>query len=317
VVVSGKEWWIRTEHSNENPAKRYYEAYCDGKNIFSFTKFAVKEDTANPPINDSSLVVDTGNFPPYISGGINPVWVAFCSGYHLMEAKNGRIAAFWDWPRPTFFKTNYPIRATWEFLDGDALIPSRISYWNEGRILRAVIPPAAAQNLSTNAMAKGISAKTDFAAAPEPFDQGFTNAVYEVLESGKVGTTTIPLHFKLTLNAVQGSDDGGYALRTSWVFEGKVSESSAVVTKPLFVLAPTNKTLVTDYRIRRDYPNIKEARYMATNGAVMTEKELVAIPAVKVQVEHLNQTRGVLLVIVCTLVILFASASVFWWKKTR
>lgn len=286
VRTLGVEWSIRTDVKKGNQAGRYDEAYFDGTNLFSLTKF----ENAHGGVDDSVGVVELSEVPDFRPSAVSPVWLAFCSGNYLGQRTDGRIAPVWELPRDSVKDPAYPILAKWQFTDSHKSVPKSVVFWNRGQVWDLGGTPLkglagskqATNNPSRSNELIGVNLKAVFHAAPNPFTSGYTNAIYEVLATTNVGSRVLPLHFILTRFGPRRSGPPPSELLTMWTIEGRVMTVSTAEERPRFDPDTSLRTIVTDQRIRKKYPAITmDARYLAQNGMWLTERGLETLPEIK------------------------------------
>lgn len=341
VVAEDTKWFIRTE-ALEGPAKgKYDESYFDGTNLFTLTKFPISQSGTNlvPAVfkagtnittvysparaaaNDSIGSVEPVVMPRFGPSLIAPVWLAFCSGAYLADAKGGRVAPVWDLPINSVNNSSYPITAKWELLDSQRGTPARVVYHNKG-LLWQLSGTAATDRSSGDELMEVTELQAVFYPAPPPFDKGFTNAVYQVLTSTNIvyspkgiaesSLLTLPTAFQLTYMAppYEGS---GTDMITMWAIAAQVESITVGANPPRFAPEANLKTLVVDERIERKEPGQPPIRYLATHGIWAGEKGLASLG------ERKHQVRLVIIrVLLVSLVILPPLALlVRKWRKNK
>ncbi len=342
VDVADDKWSIRTEVARGTQAGKFDEAYFDGTNLFSVSKAMtgtnlVKRTTVkggtndvtfvsptNAVMNDSTGKVECTQIPTFGGSAVAPVWLAFCSGRYLNTITNGKIAPVCEIPKASMSQSDYPLRATWEFLGKTDYIPRHIVFWNRGKqwTFGGDIQSARSK-AGTNLTITG-NPEVVFYPAPKPFSNGFTNEVYEVLEETNFaidlpvsGTAVVdlPLRFRLACFGPRLAGVSSADVINIWTIDGVLTNLSSVGVTPHFDPDKSLRTIVYDERIQRKYPKIASARYLAKNGQWLNEQELVSLPSIKSEIWRLRREKIVPPVIILVFIGVSAVMAKALWSS--
>jgi hypothetical protein len=307
VAVAGCKWIIRIWDSTGTSTNGilYSQAGFDGTNIYRVTAFEVS--TAESAVassaaakrytnevdgrlltirNNAAAVVIPGNFPvpSRMDPFIIPVWLAYASGCSFEESRNGLLRPVYALDRSLDVST-YRVKADWRTLGAQTGVPAWVAYFNDGR---TVTRPDG-----------------QVGAADPPYDQGFTNAVYEALTLTNLGGLGIPLSFRLTtFSAKPGGRTPGELLAVAEF------TASARIVRPAsggdsFVPPLPANTFVTDARAQTGGVGTGYV-YFSSNGAWLDQSAVAKLAAGTAV--HATPSQGARLAV---LGLLAASALVF------
>ncbi len=225
---------------------------------------------------DSVALILNGTAPPYQPNGIPTVWLALCSPPHLDARDSARLHPMFD--MGAYQRPRFPINARITYLDRARRLPATIVFWNEGKIEDFDGP-----------LAEGLP---PFRPAPGPYATGFTNALYAVSARTNVGGHSFPLRFQHWRLEPRPDGTRPDQLEVVWRYEGRVTSITPVASdlshQPDF---PVRLTAVMDQRIQKDYPDIQDARYQATNAAWMQPDRLANLPNVFERTQRIERHR--------------------------
>ena len=281
VRLRPNQWQIVTAYHGVTNEVKNFEASFDGINLYTLTSFdtnrtgayrpertgrlpmANQERVAPPqPKNDSVAVVQTKQIPDFDVSLIQFIWLAYCSASYFSNLTDSRVPPIggigWtpagDFPFLTAKLTR---------LDGSLALPREIVFWNEGKAVLLGLNKGATNWPSGQGAA--VSVRTVLADAPKPYDQGFTNAIYQVLETTAVGGCVIPTHFILRVFRTKVDGRSTADLSLSMVVEGRARlarELAHGIRPP--EIGP--RTLVNDKRTGVVYWG-KESRWLSPKEA--------------------------------------------------
>jgi len=99
-IGDNTRWDITKRLVQQTNGIQYYKSTCDGTNILAFTAFdtSVNQGSTNgskiTSKNDSLGIVRTGNYPPFDSSRIQPIWLEMYSGYYFKQMSNSPAPRF-------------------------------------------------------------------------------------------------------------------------------------------------------------------------------------------------------------------------------
>lgn len=206
VNIGDGTWEITTKAASQTNGIKYNQSTFDGTNIFSFTAFDTNYNngkTSRQSKNDSLGFVRTESFPPYDSSLIQPIWLAFCSGRYLKQFSNSLA--------PSFLGVGYPntqlpfCQIRLETLNERFQIPKAIQVFNKGKVVLGKVAPVKQSRTNFTEIGETL------ADAPAPYNQGFLNAEYKVIEQTNFNGVVLPLRFEIDIfgmkaNAASASD---------------------------------------------------------------------------------------------------------------
>lgn len=258
---------------------------------------------ATNKVFDSSAVFSPEKVPLYDSRGIAPLWLALCSTEYLNSESRKRIQPVFEMGSTR--SARYPIEGFIGYLDAKKQLPKMIVFWNEGYNYDTDRPPSQGNLV--------LRRETP------PYNKGYTNAIYHVLETTNSGPLILPQHFTLTRFMPKKGASKSSEIIKGWKYEAFVEQVEAISGTPrLEPSSPITRTYVIDQRIKTQFPTIPDARYVATNGQWLPQGSLPNIPAIKRQVQvaatyNTNASRAILIVLVAFLG--FPALAI--WHKSR
>lgn len=320
VCVGRDKWQIRTMYKDVTNEVKFFETSFDGVNLYTLVSFdtnrtrahqtSAKQILADPagrtnqspqPKNDSYGTVRTGLIPDFDVSLIQFVWLPYCSGKYFSSLPDRHV--------PPMFSIGAVAGGNFRFLTtqiswlpGDARLPNRITFWNEGEEV-TFAPRSSATNQLQDAL-KSFSVQPVLRRAPWPYSEGFTNAVYEVIEVQAVGRSSIPTHFKLSLFRPKPGGQTSADVELATVVEGKAEIVNGSVAKigPPEVSA---RTLIVDKRVNvgRESGGVV---YWANGERWLSQRQAIVASGPKRR--HLSSVR-----LLVTLVLLGVPAGVLYW----
>ena len=149
--------------------------------------FAYRLNTfVKPDINVLSALIESEEIPNGDSSMISYLWLAFASSCHFAQITNNFLSPVWIMDDPNLRYEDFKMKAVWETNKNLPRLPIRVTYFNDG-VFRVY-----------NVVKKERSSFS----APKPYDQGYVNAIYEVLAKTNVSELAIPTSFVFTRYAV-------------------------------------------------------------------------------------------------------------------
>lgn len=296
AVSSASSWSVRTTQvAGDEPGRNDFVAWepgmlleliaqpGGGSGVVTAAQSQLVEMLRRKGVTQASVVtnapMDSGAFirdlevPLYQPDGIQPLWLAFCSERHLAGRDRGPVQPVFDlggaWRR------QYPVVGIMEYLDRTRRLPSRVVFWNEGKVEDWEGTPS--------------GSVFPLVTAPGPYGEGFTNAVFLVTGTTNCAGAVLPLRFSHDCYFPRkGARDAGDLL-TLWRYRGRVSSIATSVEpagmRPDF---PVKLTFVMDQRIQHTYAAVQDARYKATNAVWVGEDKLAQLPSVRKRISRME-----------------------------
>lgn len=264
VSVDGCRWLIRTwaPSTFQTNGISYREVGCDGTNIYAVTAFDGDYNpmsvagkaaysngmTGNPPAtfqksrNDGTAVVTPGLCPDptKVDQLTIPVWLAYVSSCYLAQSTNSHLRP--PYSMGPFVDTgDFSVAAQWEWFP-ESRFPSRVIYFDDGNV-------------------HGPSGPT---ALRPPYDQGYTSAVYEVLSTAQIDSSSLPSEFRLTRFGPAKGGKRNTDLRTVATFTGKAENFWVSRVPDSYVPSLPTNSYVRDQRF--PWPGQSGFLYVSSNG---------------------------------------------------
>lgn len=227
--------------------RRYYiEVACDGETLYEVGSFPSTKNGVTT--NRVSGLIEKRTLPRDDSSNINYLWLAYGSGCYFDAATNDIVDPLWVLDNPTREGRGSKVRAIWERKQSER-VPRQVAYLGDGFWHTLTM--------------KGEPLD---AAMPSPFDKGFTNAIYRVLNFTNFYNTFVPTEFIFTRFGVRPTG------KNKAVIE-KVTETHAVVSSITDLSRSTTLlpkfdgiVRVVDTRLKSSWQLDADHTYMVTNG---------------------------------------------------
>ncbi|MBI3416610.1 MAG: hypothetical protein HY043_15060 [Verrucomicrobia bacterium] len=296
LAAKGCLWLIRTFGEDaEKVDVKYVESGTDGTNVYTVVHFLPRilrnlgdarpitnPNTGAPSIaiiprtnavpvdffefsktnivNPAIAQVQSGSASTDIAQLVAPIWVAYASGCYYAKAFDGLVKPVWIILDPTteYSNTRFPSLINQE--NSFPRLPQKIVYFSDG----------------VGRYAPSDDRSYEFQLSP-PYQNGYTNAIYQVLTTTNVGGMFFPLRATLTMfcqanNAVNSNDLFAcniYDIRTKKV----IPSTSVTDFRPFLPIG----TLVTDHRLELGLP----LRNPLTYASAVTNGWLIDVPRLK------------------------------------
>lgn len=225
-------------HTATEDGRKYHE--CAFVDSTTYTVFGGR-------VAERELVaaeVDYRSFPRDDGSMINYLWLAYGSGSYFEERTTNRLHPIWSLDDPYLARQGFTVDASWERYP-EGRLPLKVLYYNDGY----------------------ARTRSGVRKWPPPFDQGFTNAIYEVTASTNVLGRWMPLSFRFMRYGVEPTVYSSNRLAIITAVEVRVTEIGWQGTGG--VLRPAFRGIadVTDRRFEKSNPSLPMLMYKATNGA--------------------------------------------------
>jgi hypothetical protein len=154
---------------------------------------AYKLSTFVRPTNAFAAVIESEEVPEGDDSALSYLWLAFASGCYFETATNNLVAPVWPLDDPALRYESFKVRAMWFSNPQLPRLPSQVTFYNDG-YYRAI---------------ESVTRKRVTYPARAPYDKGYINAVYNVLEQTNVGQLMLPTKFEFTryyIPPIQGTN---------------------------------------------------------------------------------------------------------------
>jgi len=221
----------------------------------------------------------------------------------------------WDMTIPENQRSELPVSARCILFQDAWRLPESIAFWNEGKIEvdRMVSKPNPRQ--STNTSGGSFAVVSAIADAYPPYNQGFTNATYEVVSTTNVEGNTLPTHFKITKFSLKKNAKSNADLSIAAVVEAWVTNLTSNVKRSGIQPALSTKTRVVDQRVTQ-HGNIS-AQYQATGQKWLTLEESKSLPSVLESLRRAKARKSKLALIFLAFALISAAPIVMLLRKRR
>lgn len=323
VAMSPEAWSVRTTLMQSGSPGLNSFCYGNGEFLFSLVQGTPAEaggvsndeleaklreagfegvKVVNRPSFDSSACYMVRSAPLYRPDGVAPLWLALCSESYLRSSRKDIQPVF---DMGTFDRSVYPVQGLVAYMDGAPGLPRRIDFRNEGKEMVPTVPLPGRDFL--------------LQPYPAPYDQGFTNAVYEALESATRYGQVLPLRFKLTCWVPDKNSRRGMDFLELWHYDAAIlaveSSDAPVSMVPDFQVSLTR---VADGRMAKHLNGAEMPCYTATNGVWLSEMQANVHPAVvRFVKDHPPAGRGsaIWALLVILVFIVFPSSAYLYFRK--
>jgi len=282
--VDSPRWVCEVELLSELPVPAGFSRCvvgCDGTDIY-VTRLSKPEDLSPSPGQDTNSVewlaslerarrglspqwgeVFPGRVPSWMFWHIHLLWLAFCGGEYFVDGQPAPIGIKFFVLNP--YDPTEPVDLRWSSHAEDRSVLQWLARIHPGRGSRG---PGKAPFIY-----------------PPPFDKGFTNTFYEVIEAGRVGGIVVPRKFQCTdFQARIDPATGGPMATARIVFDaGRIGPLRQRITgRPalgaLYQVtdhraAPMNDGKPLVYRTHREWWQTNEARFVKALQGIFEEEK--------------------------------------------
>lgn len=248
VFVDGCKWRIRTVRQDE--PLDYFEAGSDLPGEIYFVGVHTNVTTAAAKeVGDAKKAAElevafgqiiAGEVPHFAAAEpISILWLAYASSCYFQTRTNDQIEPVYWFGGQHFFNEGLLLRGIWVVNDLPPFLPSRVVYFNDGffRGLKSGQIPVVKRY-------------------EEPYQNGFTNAVFEVLSHENLDGQMVPSKFSLTIYRPKALASSATELIISRKFDFTMGNCSVQTTPENFKPVLIGLTAIKDYRFSK------------TNGAI-------------------------------------------------
>ena len=188
--TSNQCWQVRVELLGKSDFA-YTEASCDGRNTYLTVKISEEGLARAPAKIDRTKNADVigevypGDFPPPRFEPINPVWLAYCSGYYFQSRTDGTARPLWPYPRASMYVADYFVRMEFSMLATNPPCVRDCTQFCDGAEYGLTSDP--------------VPRLEQILRYPSPYSTGFVKAKYKVTESTNVGSHVFAKRFDLEM----------------------------------------------------------------------------------------------------------------------
>lgn len=279
VLVDGCRWRIRDTNAVVDVFD-FQEVSWDGDQLYHLVSQRSQIERANKSVNHDSqkvtnvglaLVSQTEILHDLTSHEIGPIWLMLASSCYFGKRDTGDliepVVCFGLGPGGPYSFWKHPFRqvAHWRLSPSLPFLPEEVCFLDDG-VLRH---PGRAVDLGRRAT---------------PFANGFTNAIYSVVEKTNVGSIILPSRSCLKINSVNESGQ-------LWVLAEYIITVDSVSIAPVletFIPTMEGRTLVTDSR----FPELGLWTYEVTNREWTSKAVVQQSKVYREQLQYVDSQRG-------------------------
>lgn len=251
VAVSGARSTIRTGGMTDK-AVDYFEYVNDGTNSEMLIKYNPPDPlSARKPINQASVIINSGAVPEYGFGLITPVWLA-CASSHFFHSAGKQI-------EPIFYmglgvrKHHLKVNAKWSLVAERPRLPEWMCDFSDGN--------------TYNEENRALIVKK----LPAPFDKPTTNSVYSVLSWTKVDDLHLPLEWRVIQYRPNLESQ---TLESKIISTGHTTVVRSGTSRDSFEIHAPEYSRVTDRTLEAQGVAVPEYTYLTTNGDLLPLSEI-------------------------------------------
>ena len=246
LAVQGCKWIVESSSANDDfYALKSYE----GGVINNVGR--IPAAATNAALNKYASVVETEDVPGDDASGISFIWLAYCSACYLNSVTSNKFKPIWLLDDLTLRKEGYTMKGFLKKADGG--LPDEMIYFHDG--------------LTYGRTKEGRTTRR----APPPFQDGFTNAIYQMLESTNFGPWRIPLKFEFVRFGVPHRNMAPLDVRCKISGELKTPVRNAVASD--FSPKLEGRIYVDDTRFRIHYNTTNFKVLKSDDPALLRELE--------------------------------------------
>lgn len=275
VTTDNCKWSIRTERPQSNGSTLITEAGSDDPSRVFAVAYIRKPDGT---LVTRAGIVRPGPIP-HISEEpiVRILWLAFASScYFSNRSSDQMLDPLFSPQSPRLLDLDYQMPGSWQISDQTPFLPNMVVYFSDG-IMRQwaeqrdswVKPP-------------------QMTAMPKPYDHGFTNHIYNVGKSVRIGAHVLPEQF--TFNSYDRKSVG---VDSNDLF--LISEFIGIATNVHIIASPTtflpnlpSAASVREERFVRSSPPVHTFFY-PSRGAWLSDSEVTNMPQFASQVVKQSQ----------------------------
>jgi hypothetical protein len=242
--VEGAKWKIRTTRSDE--ALDYFEAGSDdlqqiyllGSHTNRTAPAAAERSPSQgvPELEKAFGRIQLGRVPHFNDPeAICILWLAYASGSYFASRTNQQIEPVYWFGGQAFFDRNLTLPAEWVLAKRPPCLPIQVVYFNDG-FTRGVDGSGAPRVIPNQ----------------EPWQGGYTNAIYCVEKSFELGRHSIPGSFRLDIFRPKPNGQSSTDLLLSRSFKFTLTRAGLLEGRENFIPSIPGRTYVKDRRFIRN-----------------------------------------------------------------
>jgi len=253
----------------------YHEYSCQGSNSTLLTRY--RDDLTFTNATRLNLgVTETINFkkpqrawnrgtamvrpdalPPYGYEFLTAVWLAYGSRCHYGQSGQGLVSPV-VFLGDEFREAGLKVKSEWRF---ESRIPNLLQFMAE---------------FSDGNSYEKQGSRVEVKPLPQPFDAGFTNAIFRTIEWTNVAGYTFPRRFEVLKFDPEFADKAGTKLKVAYMMEGETHSFVLGKTRTNFASELPERCNVIDYPHRDDRSRTHYFYYRTTDGKLISYEEFLA-----------------------------------------
>lgn len=298
IAVDSPKWFIHGESQN---GYDYQEASYDGENLYYLANFA--SDIEKQRAGGKRMADNIGTCWAFkgeilhteLAHKFTPIWLAYASGAYFQSRSNALVepaitygVSSWEYEYSDRFKQ----RGVWTLQSDWPHLPSEVIYFEDGMRRVRGYPQ----------LARPCQA---------PYDNGYTNAIYQVLRFTNVNGLVLPALARLDTYVPMDKGTSSNDLKHISTYEISLHSVRSTGFTASFKPAMAGVFSVSDLRFSQIGPLMYKTKKW------LSEKEVMTIPEYRYKVNRYEMTRGTRVFIVSLLTLLFVSPLFFIVQHLR
>lgn len=207
--------------------------------------------------NQGTAMVRPDPLPPYGFEALTVVWLAYGSRCHYGQSGQGSVSPV-VFVGDEFREAGLEVKSEWVV---ESKTPNLLKYMTE---------------FSDGNSYRKQGSRVEVKPLPQPFDAGFTNAVFRVIEWTNVAGYTLPRRFEVLKLDPDLADKTGKKLKVAYMMEGETHSIVLGTTRTNFASELPERCNVIDYSHRDDRSRTHYFTYRATDGKLISYEEFLA-----------------------------------------
>ena len=253
VEVNGCDWLIRTSVPGDCS---YVEMGFRQGNLCNLTSWCGQ--ATGRPTNTYVGLIEADELPDDNGSQINYLWLAYASACYLNHESGDALRPICCLDDRELRTEKFKMRSILTRADAEPRLPTWLAYLSDGLY-------------RVNQGGERFSFKV-----PQPFDQGYTNAVYSVGALTNCGALELPLEFAFTRFAVSRdpTNQAGLWIRTRII--GKATMIAERHSSPKLLPQFSGEFTVMDNRFMSANPPVGQLHYRIRDGEWANETNAAA-----------------------------------------
>jgi hypothetical protein len=217
----------------------------------------VKLKKPQRPWNQGTVFVRPDALPPYGFEHLTAVWLAYGSRCHYGQSGQGSVSPVM-FVGDEFREAGLKVKSEWLV---ESKFPNLLRFMAE---------------FSDGNSYKKQGSQVEVKPLPQPFDAGFTNAIFRTIEWTNVAGFTFPRRFEVLKFDPELADQTGKKLRVAYMMEGETHSFVLGTTRTNFASELPERCNVIDYSHRDDRSRTHYFYYRTTDGKLISYEEFLA-----------------------------------------